>query len=186
MYSLAPLENTASVSAFDSNAAGQLYAPPSNGTWIATTAGATWGGLPNWSSGLPNAQGAVANFVTGASVQHAVTVDGLRTSGAIYFNDPSKYTLGGTGAIVIDVASGAGAVTVTNGSHDITVPIALATGFLWFVSRLPKARTLSLRIAAWMPPSVSVNPPSANASVTELTFDIALSTGTVATVARAP
>src|SRR5262249_49094134 len=45
MYGLSPLGQTSSASDFDTNASGLLYAPPSNGTWIATSAGATWGGL---------------------------------------------------------------------------------------------------------------------------------------------
>jgi hypothetical protein len=134
MYGLVPLANTAGVSAFDSNAAGQLYAPPSNGTWIATAAGSTWGGLPNWSSGLPNAQGAVANFVTSVGVQHAVTVDGTRTMGAINLNDAAKYTLGGTGTIVIDVASGSGSINVTSGSHDITAALSLTKNTVFTVT----------------------------------------------------
>jgi hypothetical protein len=75
---------------------------------------------------LPDAPGATANFVAGAGVVHAVTVDGTRTMGAINFNDTTKYTLGGTGMIVLDVPSGSASVNVANGSHDITAGLALA------------------------------------------------------------
>jgi hypothetical protein len=92
---------------------------------MATAAGATWGSLTSWSSGLPNQADATANFNSGSSLQHTVTVDGARTIGAIVFNDPTAYTLSGSGSITLNSTTGSASITVLNGSHAITAGVSL-------------------------------------------------------------
>ena len=95
--------------------------------WIATSSGG-WLSASNWQNGLvPNAVGAVANFNNSILGPSNVTIAGAGvTSGTVKFNSPTQsYTVDGTGALTLDVATGTAAITVTAGSHAITAPVIM-------------------------------------------------------------
>ena len=99
----------------------------SESNWIATGSGG-WLSGSNWQSGIiPNAIGATANFGASATAASTVTVSGAGvTAGTVRFNNAANaYTIGGTSALTLDVASGSAALTVQAGSHAINAPLVL-------------------------------------------------------------
>src|SRR5688572_14644016 len=88
---------------------------------------ANWRNSANWQGGVPNAPGAVANFLRRASSAQTVTVEGPVTVGHVTFDNSNSYTLAGPGTITMDVPAGNASVTVRNrGTHHISAPVALA------------------------------------------------------------
>jgi autotransporter-associated beta strand protein len=86
-----------------------------------------WRNSANWQGGVPNAPGAVANFLRRASSAQTVTVDGPVTVGHVTFDNSNSYTLAGPGTITMDVTSGNASLTVRNrGTHHISAPVAFA------------------------------------------------------------
>jgi hypothetical protein len=95
--------------------------------WNGGTNG-TWDGILNWSGQLPNLQDSTANFSNLGAAAH-VTVASDEHVGQLAFDNPSGYTLSGTGDISMDVLSHAGGgyatVTVSSGTQTIGVPLNL-------------------------------------------------------------
>jgi hypothetical protein len=60
----------------------------------------------------------------------------------VNFNNTNKYTIAGTSTLTLDNTSNAVGVTVNNGSHDITAPLALAKDTTFTVA--PAASTLTV------------------------------------------
>lgn len=86
-----------------------------------------WNVAANWTGGtIPNAVDAQAQF--GASINSPATVysNTAVTVGQILFDNPNTYVLSGAGSLTVDVSSGAGSISVLNGSHKINLPLTLA------------------------------------------------------------
>ncbi|MHA3770475.1 autotransporter-associated beta strand repeat-containing protein [Verrucomicrobiota bacterium sgz303538] len=96
------------------------------------TGSGSWGVAGNWTGGVPNAPGAVAKFGTVPQSPTTVTVDGAKTVGGIVFDNTNSYTLAGGAADTITLSNGiaTAGITVTNGNHVISAPVALATDTL--------------------------------------------------------
>ncbi len=90
-----------------------------------------WSNPANWNPGTPpNAAGAVAEFLGNATQNRTATVDSPITVGTILFDNAAHdFTLAGSGghSITMNSLSGAAAITVNHGSHEISAPIALAS-----------------------------------------------------------
>jgi GH35 family endo-1,4-beta-xylanase len=105
----------------------QLAAPPSwslfnpggpTGVWTSTSA---------WSTGgVPNGVGVTVHFVA-ATGARTVSLDSNITAGQINFDGTNAYTISGTGAIALQAIAGKAALNVITGSHEIAVPLTLAS-----------------------------------------------------------
>ena len=96
----------------------------SSSDWTNGASNGLWTDSGNWSGGVPNSFGAVANFnIAGSSV----AVDGAKTVGSIIFDNATGYTLtgGGSDTITLDNGIAAGAISTTTGNHAINAPIIL-------------------------------------------------------------
>jgi len=85
----------------------------------------TWSNAVNWIGAVPNAVGAAADFRSVILAPRTVTVDAPHTVGSLNFDNANRYTLAGSNAITLDVASGSAAVNVLAGSHTISAPLVL-------------------------------------------------------------
>jgi hypothetical protein len=90
-------------------------------TWQVNGSG-DWNVASNWSVGVPNAVDARAQFASSASTrtifsESAVTVGNLR------FDSSSTYQIAGNGSLSIDVSTGAGSISVMQGTHKINLPL---------------------------------------------------------------
>ncbi len=96
----------------------------SSSDWTNGTSNGLWTEVGNWSGGVPNSFGAVANFAIAGS---SVAVDGAKTVGSIIFDNATGYTItgGGSDTITLDNGIAAGAISVTTGTHTISAPIIL-------------------------------------------------------------
>jgi autotransporter-associated beta strand protein len=92
-----------------------------------TTIPLSWGQPLNWIGGVPNAAGAVANFFRTNTAARTITLDGSRTVGTLTFNSPSSFTLsaGTGGSLNFNNAAGTANLTVSQGSHTISVGVQL-------------------------------------------------------------
>lgn len=107
-------------------AGGSVFKLNPNPGWNTDGDGA-WSGATNWSGAVPNAINAATYFGPNITAPRAVTVDGAKTVGAINFDSPVSYTLGGS-TLTLDVAGDVGiqaAINVVDGSHVISAPIVL-------------------------------------------------------------
>jgi hypothetical protein len=91
-------------------------------------ASGSWDGILNWNGQLPNLQDSTANFGN-AGGPAQVTDNSDEHVGQLSFDNPSGYTVTGTGDISLDVLvhNGAGfaTVTVNSGNQTIGVPLNL-------------------------------------------------------------
>jgi autotransporter-associated beta strand protein len=101
----------------------------------------------DWSTGtVPKVSGAEARFLGKATQDRTATVDAPITLGAILFDNAAhRYTLTGTSdnPITMNDLSGTAAITVNNGTHEISAPIVLATNTAVTVTNVADALTLS-------------------------------------------
>jgi hypothetical protein len=111
-------------------------------SWNVDADGA-WSTDANWSSAAhPNAAGKAVNFGPMITAPHIVTIDGAKTVGQLNFNNANKYTIGGTATLTLDAPATVG-ITVSNGSHDVTAPLALAKNLNVAVTAADSTLTLS-------------------------------------------
>ncbi len=98
--------------------------PNVNGTIIPLS----WSEQLNWIGGVPNANGAVANFYKTLTTNRTVTLDGSKTVGTLTFNSDFTYTVApGTGGTLTFNNSGAAApLIVSGGSAIISTAIQLS------------------------------------------------------------
>ncbi|MCI0642566.1 MAG: hypothetical protein L0Y70_26100, partial [Gemmataceae bacterium] len=73
-----------------------------------------WSHSGNWKVPVPNATGAVAQFVGAATAPRTVAVDVPVTLGLINLDSPNRYTIAGPRALTLDVSSGNAAINVRN------------------------------------------------------------------------
>ncbi|HWP40526.1 MAG TPA: hypothetical protein VNL70_06330, partial [Tepidisphaeraceae bacterium] len=72
--------------------------------WNVNASG-NWSNPANWSGGVPNAPGAVANFGSVITAPRTVTLDAPMTVGVINFDNANSYTISGTSTLTIDATS---------------------------------------------------------------------------------
>jgi fibronectin-binding autotransporter adhesin len=93
----------------------------------------SWSVPSNWSNGLPDGAGNIANFGTGKTVAVntpvTVTLDGNHTVGTLAFSNTNSYTIasGTGGAITLDGSSSAATITDALGNHTISAAIHLSS-----------------------------------------------------------
>ncbi|RYD95688.1 MAG: hypothetical protein EOP50_07610, partial [Sphingobacteriales bacterium] len=92
----------------------------------ANTAGGLWTTAANWTAGVPNGAGAEAVFGNAILAPANIDLGGNKTVGKLVFNNASAYTVTGTGTLTLDNGAAAASVTVDQGNHVITTPVALA------------------------------------------------------------
>ena len=93
--------------------------------WTNNNNNDSWTDAGNWQEGvIPNAVGRTVSFGS-ANGSGSVNMNGNKTVSGLIFNAGNSYSLFGTGDLTIDNGSAAGAITVSNGQHEIDVPIVL-------------------------------------------------------------
>ena len=107
-------------------------APAQETTW-STTASGLWLDAANWSSGIPDAPGAVAIFPEGLTETLTLTIDGApATVGALQMDNPGKTVqirAANGGSLLLDGGAGASRIDATgSGNLQITAPTAIADG----------------------------------------------------------
>ncbi len=101
-----------------------------SGTWT-NTAGGNWNTSGNWSGGIPNAIGDMADFSTiDIPGPTAVNLDIAATVGNMKFNDTgadpdSGYTISGANTLTFNDSDTEATVDVTGGHHEIATAIQL-------------------------------------------------------------
>ena len=104
---------------------------PDNNTSNGNAAENFWWASQNWTVGVPGVADSVAVFGTNGgaiTTPQTVTTDRLVTLGGMTFdNAAAAYTIGGTGSIAMQVASGSAAINVNAGNHTVNVPVALTS-----------------------------------------------------------
>jgi autotransporter-associated beta strand protein len=104
-------------------------------TWtklVSGNASASWGGASNWSGGIPNGVGAVADFSTlNLTADSTVTNELARSVGSLLFGDKTpnrNWTLTGQ-PLALAVASGMPSITVKNQTTVLDVALTGSQGF---------------------------------------------------------
>ncbi|HEV8606106.1 MAG TPA: autotransporter-associated beta strand repeat-containing protein [Tepidisphaeraceae bacterium] len=87
-------------------------------------ANGSWSIAANWIGGVPNAPGAVANFLGKITAPRTITLDGDKTVGTINFDNANKYTIaqGSGGTLFI---SGSAINVAANRTAEISAPLSL-------------------------------------------------------------
>ncbi len=110
-----------------------------------------WSNTANWNPGTPlSTAGAVAEFLGNATQNRTATLDSPVTLGTIIFdNTAHSYTLAGSGSntITMSSSSGAAAITVSGGNHQISAPLVLASDTTVTVANAADTLTLGGVIA---------------------------------------
>jgi autotransporter-associated beta strand protein len=96
------------------------------GSWQ-NDANGNWSSAGSWNGNLPNGGNSQAIFGNVITAPRTVTVDIPVSVGSMTFNSTNAYTLTGTQPITMLSGSGDAAITVTTGSHLISVPLVLST-----------------------------------------------------------
>jgi autotransporter-associated beta strand protein len=101
-----------------------------------TTIPLSWNQPLNWIGGVPNANGAAANFWRTLTASRSITLDGSKTIGTILFDSPYSYTIspGTGGSLVLNNSGSAATITSNQGSHNINVNVLLTSSLTATVS----------------------------------------------------
>jgi len=94
--------------------------------WSNGTGNKKWNDAGNWSSGIPNASGANAQF---AIIAGEVTVDANVTVGKMEFTTSNNYGISGTNGITMQTPTGSALIDlqVSGTTHAITAPLTIAS-----------------------------------------------------------
>ncbi len=94
-----------------------------------TTVPLSWNQPLNWLGGVPNANGAEANFWRTLTASRTITLDGNKTIGSMLFDSVYTYTIGpgSGGSIIFDNSGSPATLTSSQGSHVIGVDVQLAS-----------------------------------------------------------
>jgi hypothetical protein len=104
-----------------------ILPPPTGGpTWNVNNNG-DWLTAGNWSGGIPNAVGAVANFGNKITSPKVVFANSDVTVGTLNFANANSYLLAGHGTLRLEVATGSALVDVQQGAHKINMPVVVAS-----------------------------------------------------------
>ena len=92
-----------------------------------TTLPLSWSQPLNWIGGVPNANGAQANFWRTLTTNRAITLDGSKTVGTLTFDSPYSFTInpGTGGSLILNNSGSAAALTSNQGSHTIATSVQL-------------------------------------------------------------
>jgi len=82
-----------------------------------------WADGSNWTLAQPGTAGSTARFDDAISAPVTVSTGG-ESAGALYFNSPYDYTIGGSG-LTLDNSGAEAHLTVEHGEHAITAPVTL-------------------------------------------------------------
>ncbi len=105
-----------------------LYTLPNLTYFWNTNFDANWFAGTSWDAGTPSGTGAVAVLGDFITSPHTVTLDASNAVGGLNFQSLNSYTVSGSKTLTISGGSvGPSAINVYQGSHTISVPIALAT-----------------------------------------------------------
>ena len=128
-----PTAYTGSLSQFSLAVPGELlllklnFSDQTMRTWNAFAAG-DWNNGSNWVIGVPNAIGAQAYFGPAITSSQIVTNNAaLTTLGTLTFNSANSYHLTGVSNLIMQVSSGSALVDVQQGSHEIGLPLVIAS-----------------------------------------------------------
>lgn len=114
-----------------------------NGEWsIATT----------WRGGVPNGDSVHAVFGAAITERRAVTLNEPITVGRIDLNNANAYSIGGSGLLTFDSASGDAVIDVVKGSHSITAPVNVTDDTVITV----RPATSTLHLGALVPLAVKL------------------------------
>jgi hypothetical protein len=107
---------------------GVSYVTASAPTWFHDGSG-DWNTAGNWLIGVPNAAGAEADFLGAITGSSSLSTATPITLGTMKFNHSISYTISGTasGALTLQTSSGTASVDVSGGSHQITLPLTIAS-----------------------------------------------------------
>ena len=114
--------------------------------WLNSTGGA-WSTAANWNTSPLSAVGNGITFGTFLAAADTVTLDTPFTLGRMTFNNAHAYTLSGAGALTFDNGSAGASITVSNGSHTVSVPVALSSTLTANVSTSPSILLLNTTIS---------------------------------------
>jgi hypothetical protein len=83
----------------------------------------------NWSNGVPNGVGAVAEFMFPLSATATVSTSVSETLGTLRFNSANMYVLAGTAgaSLTMQTSFGSALIDVQGGTHRINLPLTLAS-----------------------------------------------------------
>ena len=118
-------------------------APPEP-KWIGATG--NWGTAANWATGtIPNGQDATALLTESITQPEYITVREHITLGTLTLGNANAYTLvGNIGTSLLTMSSAStAAINVTNGSHQISVPLHLASDTTLNVANLADTLTIT-------------------------------------------
>jgi len=128
-------------------AAGKAYTFGESGGYVTLTIGwsgviaewnvdanGDWSTASNWTPSEPNAATDTAYFGPKITAAHTVTLDAAKTVGDMVFNNANAYTIAGANALTIGDGSTAKTVQVSNGSHAISAPVAMASNVTYEVA----------------------------------------------------
>ncbi|MCW1921485.1 autotransporter-associated beta strand repeat-containing protein [Luteolibacter arcticus] len=113
--------------------------------WI-VNGGGSWTDNANWNGTFPNGTSATANFSTNLSNAATVTLDGMKTVGALTFlSGTNGYTIsqGSGGSLIFNNGSNGSSVVNGDGVHTISAPITLTTNTVITTSAADDGLTLS-------------------------------------------
>ncbi len=117
-------------------AVGLITDKASASTWTDATSGGLWTTSGNWSGGVPNSTGAIADFSTlNITADNVVHLNGSETVGSLLFGDTTasnNWVLDNNGnagnVLTLGVSSGAPTITVNNQQVTITAAIGGTQG----------------------------------------------------------
>lgn len=95
---------------------------PAGPAWAVNASG-DWNIGSNWGGTVPNAVDAKAHFLDAITSAKTVFTDTPVTVGTMKFDNASTYQIAGNGSLSIDVSTGAGSITVVQGTHKINLPL---------------------------------------------------------------
>jgi hypothetical protein len=93
-------------------------------TWANNSSG-TWFDSANWSTTVPNGYGATARLGSAILSQQALTLNQPATLGALIFDNTQRYRILGSSTLSFDTFAAANVISVLQGSHTISTPVAL-------------------------------------------------------------
>jgi hypothetical protein len=99
-----------------------------------TNGSGDWNDPNNWSTVVPNAVGAEADFFGAITSNHTVYTDQPITLGTINFNNADTYVLTGSSTLTLQTSSGHAQVIVQNGTQEINLPTTVASNTVFNIS----------------------------------------------------